>query len=323
METVQPLLRVSGLTKSFEGNVVLDHVNFHLNKGEVHILFGENGAGKSTFTKILCGGYVPNEGEIFIEEQRVNILEPANARELGIIAVHQDFSLIPQMSVIDNLYLGREKKRGYFLKKRMMIEEAQRFFKNLNIGIEIDFNKRVDNLSMEKQQVVAIARALLQNIRILILDEPTSNFTERETEILFQQIRRLKANGIGIIYISHIVEELKAIGDRVTILRDGKVVGHIENNNSITKHNLLKGMVEKRAKKENYSISQVSDNTSIELKDISTKSGLKNISLKLNKGEVLGIGGLPGSGKSFIGRAIFGLDKILCGEILLNGKNIS
>lgn len=323
MEMVQPLLRVSGLTKSFEGNVVLDHVDFQLNKGEVHILFGENGAGKSTFTKILCGGYLPNEGDIFIDDHRVNILKPANARELGIIAVHQDFSLIPQMSVIDNLYLGREKKQLIFLSKKRMIEEAQIFLEDLNIGIEINLHERVNNLSMEKQQVVAISRALLQSIKILILDEPTSNFAERETEVLFQQIRRLKSKGIGIIYISHIVEELKAIGDRVTILRDGKVVGYIENNTGITKQNLLKGMVEKRAKKEHYSINQVSDNTSLELKNICTKSGLININFKVNKNEVVGIGGLPDSGKSFIGRTIFGLDKILNGEILLNGKSIS
>ena len=315
------LLDVRGLTKAFGRNIVLNKVDFKLLEGEVHVLFGENGAGKSTFTKILCGGYIPNDGEVFIKGDKFSVIKPAIARKLGIVAVHQDFSLVPQLSVVENLYLGAEKKGKLLLNKKLMYNEAKNFFNELNIGFKIDLDEKIERLSMEKQQVVAIARALLQPIRILILDEPTSNFTDKETEILFAQIRRLKENGIGIIYISHIVEELKEIGDKVTILRDGSVVGHINKNNDITKENLLKGMVQRRQKKETYTLDHNIGELTLELRNISTESGLKNIDLHLFKGEILGIGGLPGSGKALIGRVIFGLEKITEGKILLK-KNI-
>ena len=151
------LMKVRGLTKSFEKNIVLDDVDLDLKPGEVHVLFGENGAGKTTFTKILCGGYLPNSGEIAIEGRRVHIAKPADSRSLGIVAVHQDFSLVPQLSVLENLYLGREYKTGPFLNKRKMAKEARAYFDNLKIGLDIDLYKKIAVLSMEKQQVVAIA----------------------------------------------------------------------------------------------------------------------------------------------------------------------
>jgi ribose transport system ATP-binding protein len=318
------LLGVRGLTKSFEGNVVLDSVNFELQAGEVHILFGENGAGKTTFTKILCGGFLPDRGNIFINDEAVSITNPAHSRELGIVAVHQDFSLVPQMSVIENLYLGRDYKKGILLDKKAMLNEARAYFENLNIGLGIDLFDKIRNLTMEKQQAVAIARALLQPLKVLILDEPTSSFTERETEVLFDHIRELKKKGIGIIYISHIVEELKAIGDRVTILRDGKVVGHIDKNAEITKENLLKGMVKHRERKEVAHVLKADLGTkSLEVHHLSTESGLKDVSFYVRKGEIVGIGGLPDSGKSLLGRALFGLENILSGEIKIHGKGIA
>jgi ribose transport system ATP-binding protein len=318
------LLKVRELTKSFEGNVVLDRVDFDLRPGEVHVLFGENGAGKTTFTKILCGGFLPDSGKIIIEDEPVSIANPAHSRDLGIVAVHQDFSLVPQMSVIENLYLGRDSKNWIFLDKKAMLREAKAYFKNLNIGLDIDLHQKIRNLSMEKQQVVAIARALLQPLKVLILDEPTSSFTERETEVLFDHIRTLKAKGIGIIYISHVVEELKAIGDRVSILRDGKVVGHIDNNAEITQENLLKGMVKHRERKKvNHVLNANLGTTSLEVHRLSTESGLKDISLHVRRGEIVGVGGLPDSGKTLLGRALFGLENILSGEIKIHGENIT
>jgi ribose transport system ATP-binding protein len=318
------LLKVRGLTKSFEGNVVLDGVDFDLHPGEVHVLFGENGAGKTTFTKILCGGFLPDAGNIVIDDETVSITNPAHSRELGIVAVHQDFSLVPQMSVIENLYLGRDYKKAIFLDKKAMLKEGRAYFENLNIGLDIDLYQKIRDLPMEKQQAVAIARALLQPLKVLVLDEPTSNFTERETEVLFDHIRELKTKGIGIIYISHIVEELKAIGDRVTILRDGKVVGHIDKNEEITKENLLKGMVKHRERKEvTYVLNPDLGATALEVNHLSTESGLKDVSLSARKGEIVGIGGLPDSGKSLLGRALFGLESILSGEIKIHGKDIA
>ena len=316
------LLTVSEITKSFEGNVVLNRVNFKLYPGEVHVLFGENGAGKTTFTKLLCGAYLPDSGEIIIEGEKAIIQNPAHSRSKGIVAVHQDFSLVPQLSVLENLYLGREFKEGIFLSKKKMFKEAKDYFENLNIGLDIDLQQRVQYLSMEKRQVVAIARALLQPLKILILDEPTSNFAERETDILFSHLRELKEKNIGIIYISHIVEELKAIGDRVTILRDGKVVGLIERNADITKENLLRGMVRRRKQKESYAINTNLGSVTLNAKNISTSSGLKDISLFIKRGEILGIGGLPDSGKTLLGRALFGLENITSGQIELHGRDI-
>jgi ribose transport system ATP-binding protein len=315
-------MKVRGLTKSFESNIVLNHVDFDLKPGEVHVLFGENGAGKTTFTKILCGGHLPNSGEVAIEGQKVHIAKPADSRSLGIVAVHQDFSLVPQLSVLENLYLGREFKTGPFLNKRKMAKEAKDYFEDLKIGIDIDLYKRISLLSMEKQQVVAIARALLQPLKVLILDEPTSNFTDRETGILFEHIRELTQRGVGVIYISHVVEELKAIGDRVTILRDGSVVGHIDSNEKITKENLLKGMVKRPVEKVRQVLTTNHGKVCLEVKNLSTDSGLKDINLSVKKGEILGIGGLPDSGKSLVGRALFGLEKIISGEIQIRGENI-
>jgi ribose transport system ATP-binding protein len=317
------LLKVRGLTKSFEKNIVLDDVDLDLKPGEVHVLFGENGAGKTTFTKILCGGYLANSGEIAIEGRKVHIAKPADSRSLGIVAVHQDFSLVPQLSVLENLYLGREYKTGPFLNKRKMAKEAKAYFENLKIGLDIDLYKKIAVLSMEKQQVVAIARALLQPLKILILDEPTSNFTDRETGILFEHIRELTQRGVGVIYISHIVEELMEIGDRVTILRDGRVVGHIESNADITKENLLKGMVQRGVQKVQQALTTDLGDVCLEVNHLCTDSGLKDINLNVKKGEILGIGGLPDSGKSLIGRALFGLEKITCGEIKIRGEDIA
>lgn len=318
-----PLLKVVNLTKKFEGITVLDDVNFDLNTGECHILFGENGAGKTTFTKILCGGYLPNKGEIIINSQKVNIKNPTDSRELGIIAVHQDFSLIPQLSVIENLYLGREYKKSGLLNKKRMEKEASEYLVSLNLGFKIGLKEKINELTIEKQQIVAIAKAMLQSVKILILDEPTSSFTDRETKMLFDHIEELKKKGIGIIYISHVVEELSAVGDRVTILRDGKVVGSINKNSEITKDNLLEGMIGIKEEESFPKLQPFRLRSNLRIQKLYTKNGLKDVDFELRAGEILGIGGLPDSGKSRIGRAVFGLDKILSGDIQINNHSIS
>ena len=317
------LLKVRGLSKSFEGNIVLDGVDFDLRPGQVHILFGENGAGKSTFTKILCGGLRPDGGEVFVENKKVSIKNAALARSLGIVAVHQDFSLVPQMSVMENLYLGRDLIKGGLLQKKAMLRHAREQLESWELGGEINLHQKVRELSMEQQQIIAIVRAMLQPVKILILDEPTSNFTDRETNTLFAKIAELKQRGIGIIYISHVVEELKAIGDRVTILRDGKAVGKIETNAEITRGNLLKGMIGRRSDRKTFpDLNTNIGEKNLEVRDLSTASGLRGINLTLRQGEILGIGGLPDSGKTLVGRALFGLEDITQGSIALNGEPI-
>lgn len=317
------MLSVRGLKKRFSGNTVLDDVDFDLYAGETHILFGENGAGKSTFVKILCGGYSADKGEICIDGDRAVIRNPSQARALGIVAVHQDFGLIPQMTVIENLYLGRELKRYHLLSKKIMRTEALEYLESLGLGIEDNLYDKISQLSMEKQQIVAIAKAMLQPAKILILDEPTSSFSDRETSILFENIKKLKEKGLGIIYISHIVEELKAIGDRVTILRDGRVVGSIKENKKITQRNLLKGMIVEEEEQPTPELKTELKRTVLVVNALSTKSGLMDISLSLKAGEILGIGGLPDSRKAVLGRAIFGLEEITAGNIVINGVDIT
>ena len=319
-----PLLSAKSITKKFYGITVLDNVDFDIYPGEVHALFGENGAGKSTFIKILCGGYSPNGGEIHIEGTRVEIKNPSQTRSLGIIAVQQDFRLVPQLSVVDNLYLGRELKKHHLLDKKTMIRQAENLFESLNLSFKIRAHDKVNNLSMAEQQIVAIAKAFLQPMKILILDEPTSSFTHRETEMLFSHITDLKKRGIGIIYISHVVDELKAIADRVTILVDGKVTGAIDKSAEITKDNLLKAMLKSKKSFEDFPEMTDIDSSAPTLLGVNhlwTESGLEDISFHLRKGEILGIAGLPDSGKSLVGRALYGLEEIKKGEILVNDKN--
>lgn len=319
----ESLLTVRGLHKAFEGNVVLDGVDFDLRPGQTHILFGENGAGKSTFTKILCGGLRPDAGEVFVENQKVSIKNAALARGLGIVAVHQDFSLVPQMSVVENLYLGRDLVKSGLLQKKAMLGQAREQLDSWGMGAGINLHQKVRELSMEQQQIIAIVRAMLQPLKILILDEPTSNFTDRETNILFAKIEELKQRGIGIVYISHVVEELKAIGDCVTILRDGRAVGKIEANADITRGNLLKGMIGRRSDRKTFpELNTKIGKKTLEVKNLSTVSGLRDINLTVRQGEILGIGGLPDSGKTLVGRALFGLEEITQGSITLNGEAI-
>jgi ribose transport system ATP-binding protein len=323
MTEKRPLLRVKNLSKQFDGVTVLDNVFFDLYPGEGHVLFGENGAGKSTFTKILCGGYTADAGEIYVDGEKVSIRGPSHARALGIVAVHQDFGLIPQLTVVDNIYLGREFKKQYLLDKKAMEKEAKDYLKSLALGFEISLHEKIKGLTMAEQQIVAIVKALLQPLKILILDEPTSAFTQRETEMLFDHIARLKQRGIGIIYISHVVEELKTVGDRVTILCDGKVVGVIQNNSDITKENLLKGMVRNKKTSEEFpELGRRADAVTLDVHRLSTRSGLQEITFQVREGEILGIGGLPDSGKSILGRALFGLEKVTAGKICVKGKNI-
>ena len=225
--TGQPqLLKLEGITKRFPGVLALDRISFELFPGEVHVLFGENGAGKSTLNKIIAGSYLPDEGEIFLKGEKVVFRNPNDARMKGISAVYQEFSLVPQLTVLENLFLGQEILKKGFLDKEAMARKALEALDKL--GFNLKLTARVRELRRAEAQMVEIAKAIQQKMSILILDEPTASLTDKEVQRLFEIIEKLKTEGVGIIYISHRIKELKKIGDRITVLRDGKKVATLE-----------------------------------------------------------------------------------------------
>ncbi len=323
MVTKEPLLSVTNITKRFPGCVALDDVDFEIHGGEVHVLFGENGAGKTTLVKILTGVYPPDEGKVYIRGEEVELKSSEHARSLGVSAVYQEFSLAPEMSIAANLFLGREIRRGLFLDKNKMMKEAHPYLEKLKFSSSIGFEEKVGNLTLADQQIIEIAKSLMQEVSVLILDEPTSALSGEEVDVLFEIVNALKAEGKGIVYISHIMDELKYIGDKVTILRDGKKVEVITDKKDVTERKLIKSIVPD-AKEEIYpELGMELGEKVLQVKNLSTESGLKNITFDLKAGQILGFAGLPDSGKSNVGRALFGLDKITEGEITIFGDKIN
>lgn len=318
----ESLLRVRNLTKTFPGCLAVDNVDFDLRCGEVHVLFGENGAGKTTLVNIVSGVYTADKGDIYISGEKVSLKNAHHAQSLGISAVHQGFSLIPELSITANLFLGIELDKNHWLDKREMSERAAVFMKNLGLSFDIALNEKVAYLTLAERQIVEIAKAFMKDTRIMILDEPTSALSETEKQGLFRIVAKLREEGKGIIYISHVMEEITGIADRVTILRDGKKVDVLEHREDITEDNLIKSIVGERKKQIYPELGTKITNKVLEVRNLSTKTGLKNLTFDLRAGEILGIGGLPGSGKSNLGRALFGLDKITEGEIIMFGEKL-
>ena len=296
-----------------------------MRSGEVHVLFGENGAGKSTLVKILTGVYPPDKGEIYIQGEPVKLTSSHHARNLGVSAVYQEFSLVPGLSIIANIFLGREFRRGIILDKKTMAKQAHSYLQKLKFSGDINLDSQVASVSLANQQIIEITKSMLQEVEVLILDEPTSALSEEEIEVLFDIVRRLASEGKGIVYISHIMEEIRNIGDRVTILRDGNKVSILENKGDITDNNLIKSIVPNSEAKEEIwpKLENASDKPALRLTNLCTKSGLSNMDFELKAGEILGIAGLPDSGKSEVGRAIFGLDPIVEGDIHVFGEKMN
>ncbi len=311
-------LQMQHIRKTFPGVIALDDVSFALQTGEVHILLGENGAGKSTLMKILSGAYQKSSGEIRLNEQAVEIKSPKHARDLGIGIIYQELNLVPQLSAAENIFLGREPMRlPGVIDRQAMEREAARLLHEL--GIEIDAHRPVRELSIAAQQMVEVAKAISLNARILIMDEPTSALTEREIGELFTRIRQLKAAGVSIVYISHRMEELFAIGDRVTVLRDGKNVGTY-NIADVTKAELIRLMANRELTNQFPKVRAAKGAEALRVEHLHRNGALHDISFTLHRGEVLGIAGLLGSGRTELARAIFGADKIDSGNIYLKGK---
>jgi ribose transport system ATP-binding protein len=307
------------ISKSFPGVKALDNVDFSVNAGEVHALVGENGAGKSTLIKILMGALIKDSGAIFIEGQKIDILNPGQAKQNGLGAVYQDVMLAQHLSVGENFFLGKLPMTAYkTINWKLIYQEASEALENLHI--KIDPKKLVKDLTVAQQEMVVIAKTLHENAKVIIFDEPTALLANEETEELFKIIQKLKEKNVGIVYISHRLEEIFRISDRVTVLKDGKHVNTL--NTSQTDENSLISMMVGRSAKDMYSIGHTGKTAEIvmEIKGLTKKGVFENISFKLQKGEILGMFGLVGSGRTDIVRCIFGADIFDSGEIWINGK---
>jgi ribose transport system ATP-binding protein len=311
-----PALQMERIRKTFPGVVALDEVSFELRQGEVHVLLGENGAGKSTLMKILSGAYQKTSGQIRLNGQPIEIKNPKHAQELGIGIIYQELNLIPQLSAAENIYLGREPMRYGLINQRSLERAAAQLLSSL--GVELDVRKPVNELSIAQQQMVEVAKAISLDARILIMDEPTSALTEKEIAELFARIRQLKATGVSVVYISHRLEELFEIGDRVTVLRDGRNVG-THAIQEISKAELIRLMVNRELTNQFPKAAAPRGEEILRVENLSNQK-LRDVSFTLHRGEILGIAGLLGSGRTELARAIFGLDKIDAGDIYLKGQ---
>ena len=315
------LLVMSNIHKSFPGVKALDEVNFSLKAGEVHALIGENGAGKSTLMKILTGVYKMDEGEILLEGEAVHINKTIDAQNLGISIIYQEFNLFPHLTVAENLYIRREPRK---LAKWIIDDKAQRQKTRemlAEIHLDLDPNRKVNTLSVAQQQMLEIAKALALNAKIVIMDEPTSALTDAEIENLFRIIHELKRRKVGIVYISHRLEELQHIADRVTVLRDGKFVGTVDYKDTSVRE-LVRMMVGRELGDYFPERTAKPSDVLLEVHGLTRKKVIEDISFNLHRGEILGVAGLMGAGRTEMARALFGADHVDSGEILLEGELI-
>ena len=313
------IVEMEGVRKTFPGVVALDDIRFTLNAGEVVALLGENGAGKSTLVKVLCDVYPKDEGVVKVFGETIEHCTPKRAQELGIAIIHQELNMCQHLTVAENIYLGREIMHGRRLDKRAMNQGAVEILNRLNIDIAPE--TVVGDLQLSKQQMVEIAKALSINARILIMDEPTSALTAKEIDDLFTIIRKLRADGCGIVYISHRLEELQYIVDRVTILRDGKYVATL-NYADTSLPEIISYMVGRDIKEKFPRVQCDVGEDILEVKNLNAGRLVRDVSLTVRTGEIVGLAGLVGAGRTETTRAIFGVDPKESGEIYLAGKKV-
>lgn len=312
------LLEMRSITKRFPGVVALDRVDFELERGEVHVLLGENGAGKSTLVKMLAGAYRPDEGEILLDGEAASISSATDAQKLGISTIYQEFNLVPQFTVAENIFLGRQPRRFGFVDRRKMREEARKLLDRMKVLVDPD--ALVSNLGVAQRQMVEIAKALSLNARILIMDEPTASLSGQEIDRLFEIVRGLKEEEVAMIFISHHLEEVSEIGDRVTVLRDGKVVDRVP---ASTKHSELVRMMVGRSVEAQFPRRRPEvEKVLLEIKNLSREGVLEDVSFSLRAGEVVGVAGIVGAGRTELARAIFGADPGEAGEVWVEGRRM-
>lgn len=319
LQQKDPILRLTGICKSFPGVKALDRVNLTVLRGEVMALAGENGAGKSTLMKILSGSYSKDAGTIEFDGKTVEITSPKMAEELGLSIIHQELNVLPNLTVAENIYLGRQPCRHGMIDWKQMNQSAAALFQKL--GIHLDVTVRTRKLSVAQQQMVEIAKAVSYDTKLVIMDEPTSSLTDQETQILFRIIKDLSARGIAVIFITHRMEEIFTIADRVTVLRDGCYIG--TKTISETSSGELISMMIGRTLTQQYPPRSVAQGEAILRVDhLSDGKKVKDISFELHTGEVLGFAGLVGAGRTETMRMIFGADPIKSGRIYLRGQEI-
>ncbi|MBU2643940.1 sugar ABC transporter ATP-binding protein [bacterium] len=317
----QLLLKLEGICKQFPGVLALDNVDFDLREGEVHVLFGENGAGKSTLINIVAGSLRPTSGKLIYRDKETHFSSVHSARKIGISAVFQEFSLIPQLTVTQNLFLGVEKTRRGLLDQKTMNLQAKEILNKL--GFQLHPAAKIMSLTRAEQQMVEIAKAFSSELSILILDEPTASLTERETERLFELINQAKSRGVGVIYITHRMGEINRISDRITVLRDGRYVTTLDTG-TISDVDLVELMTGRVIDHIFPKIRYNPGETLLRVENLVTEDrSVRDASIEVKKGEIVGMAGLVGSGKSEIMRACFGIEGIRRGDIYFEGQRIN
>src|SRR5919106_2912743 len=314
------ILELKGIRKSFAGVEVLHDVSFELRPGEVHALLGENGAGKSTLVKIITGVHQPDAGVILLNNEPVRIHDARDSRQAGIAAIYQELSLFPDLDVAENIFVGRQPlTTGRRVDWRKLYAEAGKLLGSL--GVKLDLKQKARALSIAQQQMVEIARAFSINARILIMDEPTSSLTLHEVDDLFRLVRRLRAEGTAIIFISHRLEELFALADRVTVLRDGSYVG-TRPMQEVTRDDLIRMMVGRTITNLFPKQEVQAGDVVLKVEHLTRTGSFHDVSFELRRGEILGLAGLVGAGRTNVARAIFGVEPATDGRIEINGREV-
>ena len=313
------VLEMRGICKTYPGVRALDGVSFDVRRGEVHALVGENGAGKSTLMKILAGAQQMDSGEILIEGRPAEMTSPQKAMDLGVSIIYQEFNLVPYLTAAENIFLGREPRASLpgFVDFRTMYAEAGRLIDEL--GVKLDIRQPVNRLSIAQQQMVEIAKATSRKAKIIAMDEPSATLTDHELSRLFELIRRLQSQGVAIVYISHRLEEVFQIASRVTVLRDGALVG-TKSIEELDRDSIIKMMVGREIQQQIPKEPAQPGEVALELRSVSRKGVLRDVSFNVRKGEVLGLAGLVGAGRTEVARVIFGADPSDEGEMSLFGQ---
>ena len=314
------ILTMKDIDKSFPGVHALDHVNFEVKRGEVHALMGENGAGKSTLMKVLTGIYQKDSGSIVYKGQETEFHNTREAQDAGVVIVHQELNMVGDLTVAQNIFIGREPKKGFRIDDKKMIEDSKKLFQDLNI--EINPKEKMKNLTVGKQQMCEIAKAISHKAEVIIFDEPSAALTEKEIADLFEIIRDLRKKNLGIVYISHRMDEIKTITDRVTVMRDGGYVGTLITKDS-TKEDIINMMVGRVIYEDPKEHSMVAPDAPVVLKVEHLNAGkmVQDVSFELRKGEILGFSGLMGAGRTETARALFGADPKQSGKISIMDKS--
>lgn len=315
-----PIVEMKRISKSFPGVKALQEVDFTLYPATVHGLVGENGAGKSTLMKVLTGTWSSYEGEVIFEGEKVHFNNEHDALSAGIAIVPQELHFVPELTVEENIFLGREPRKGLFLDKKKRIEETKR----LIAGLHLSFNpyEKMSNLSVAQRQMVEIIKAISRNAKAIVMDEPTSALTDVETRQLFNHIKRLRSEGVAIIYISHKLEEVFELCDQITVMRDSKLIGSSPAS-ELSMNQVVEMMVGREVNNIYPPIGEHGDEEVLRVEKLCSEGVFKDVSFSLRKGEILGISGMMGAGRSEIMRAIFGIDPHTSGKIYLEGKELN